>query len=1762
MNTSYTYTYQALGHTIGIWSAEVWETDVNPEDNSSVININFYVRVAHDNQVSNTYNDSNTAWSDITIDGERVLFQAPSNYDLRYNDLKQVPNGFIYELGKITKKIYHDKDGSKTINIVCRHNCGDSAPGTVTCQGDFTLERINVKTASTMTFDNSVYNADSIINMTISASHSHFKHEVVLVYGAYSQEYENLSAGNHKITLPENWRTVLIAGKTANVSAYCFTYDGDKLIGEDKKTLTISNPDTHASLYVPDGVFNIGGKVDFTVNTTNDYMTYTIDYNTTEYPTWILHTIGEKLTKGSHTFTLKEIPWAFKNGLMDQELTTMNIRLRTYHSGELVGTEIKEVFIRNDAYILNIDASINQNAYKENGHYIAGLTRFQIDYNLQSSFEVSSLKIEIIGANSDYEQIDTPKKSGSWTSDLLKYEGQTIVRLTATDVAGHVSSYDIDTVIAEDTSTLVIKRFEELNKKVFLKDAKPNAAHKFKIYLAWENNYPIEGIKFEVTGANTFTKEVNAPTGTSYTWETDEVTQEGVNMVNVVIADTNGSIKTSSFTVKSLIKEETIELDGTCVDKNICIGLVDNEIYKDETRIGIKISVKHIYTIEKIRILINDREQQLLDFDGNATTFFYIDDRKIEVAGTIPIIVAVKDATGEEVAINLSATSYEPEIGPEVPEVDYDDNTEEKIFISEGERLTFRGCSTDLADYQIIYAVAECDIIKATQFCDHLDGSYLNADRHLLRKHCLAHVAASHRFHILKDFGVSGDDTFIHQDAKCKNKFHIYPYDEEMEGFYALQFFPEARPGDLVYIYVRERRKCAFGRWAYSDHWHHHHNIPIAKFFPVCVIPAAPLSLTIYKVEKTDSKLTIQYKNPLYDVENPKKDAIHLIDVCLIVKDNAGNILDTQGKRSKSDTRCRDALWGRTWLYFTERRWHNCVPRGTTGYNDKEIFDMTFDISRYPKDSNMFVVAFYYVDYYRNPSIYSTSNIININKPTLNMNIQFLEPENETVSLTPNPTFKLRVSKVEEDGVNYTTIYENFNFAIKWHRHHWHKHPIWFRCPRRLDCQMPHFLDIHCHRHCHPWHNAWHPHHHIHHWHKHHHCHHDHHRFKIPELPVNSESNFKDSALFISANDNNHTNIGEIDVDTLLEQGYIDFNWKQEDGQFLSIGENKIEAYTCPYKEVEQKKIEHDDLDGYWLSDKTFISMPVMPWNPFAHTALKPYDDPWDRVESTVLHLKFPYRILKENRTYTLKFLSFADRGFHYPHRCCISHKHDLDRLCSARIFIDVVGVKLKACKWIHDNIIYRPAYQLIDTTITEAAEVNHYGRWMTHTVSFTTPDLDDFNESIKLGHFIKVIVKIRGIHRLKVKGVTLTCSDNTPPIEVGKGEIDTSKKENKTQMTLVYPGVITPNLPDLPDGYIHYDYVNPLRYDDILNLRRYLETVSQVYGVSNVVMPTWRTLIRDQSYLQARDFNDIKEYCIKLFTAISDKYKTTFKGDIGLFRKLPTIQINDRRGPKDFSNRGKHYFPEWDDLIDALNAQITKPTIVLGTSTSVEGATWSQTDNKWIRHNQPVLLRNTTIIPAPEPEPLPPSPVEEQFKSISCATWYRKFWDNPFTNWDNWYPNNAYIQYKECMFHNSRFENFLILTGRETMVKEAFYFFGDKLMKLKNVCPNGEVTFTFHFIPLKFYGPEVPPGIRFNVYSHPYSSILTAHGTRNTLCSHAVHLGYAEMLPDGLTMVFKTNMSKLKKDVKGVIITCSAISHYMEGDFRLRDYCSISVKY
>ena len=106
-----------------------------------------------------------------------------------------------------------------------------------------------------------------------------------------------------------------------------------------------------------------------------------------------------------------------------------------------------------------------------------------------------------------------------------------------------------------------------------------------------------------------------------------------------------------------------------------------------------------------------------------------------------------------------------------------------------------------------------------------------------------------------------------------------------------------------------------------------------------------------------------------------------------------------------------------------------------------------------------------------------------------------------------------------------------------------------------------------------------------------------------------------------------------------------------------------------------------------------------------------------------------------------------------------------------------------------------------------------------------------------------------------------------------------------------------------------------------------------------------------------ANDYNDMKEYCIELFTLIQKKYPYTFNANIEEFNKLPTIVPGDSRGLSTYSNRGKHYFPEWDDLIDAIAGAFFKKTNLIP---SIECATWSSHTDNWIRHNQATFLKTS----------------------------------------------------------------------------------------------------------------------------------------------------------------------------------------------------------
>ena len=437
----------------------------------------------------------------------------------------------------------------------------------------------------------------------------------------------------------------------------------------------------------------------------------------------------------------------------------------------------------------------------------------------------------------------------------------------------------------------------------------------------------------------------------------------------------------------------------------------------------------------------------------------------------------------------------------------------------------------------------------------------------------------------------------------------------------------------------------------------------------------------------------------------------------------------------------------------------------------------------------------------------------------------------------------------------------------------------------------------------------------------------------------------------------------------MLEQGYIDFTWQQQSGRFLSVGENKIEAFTTPYL-YDNEMIDYLEHQSYWVSDTTLYSMPIMPYNPFRNSILKPATKSWADVEGDILTIKIPYALLKPSKEYIFKFSHFADDGFFFEEPGTITSS-DLEDLCEACLFTNVDAVDLIGINYNQKNIIYSPSYCLITNSANIVQEINNYNKWIQNQIRFTTPNESKMIELDKENENIIIKLKVRGINILKIKDITLASSDGSHKVDTDKGTLDVAIRENKKSITVFFQGSID----------IKFGYINPLSYKDMMDLRDYLKALSSVYGVSPKLK--LRTLVKDQSYLMASDYNDMKKYCIELFTLIQKKYPYTFNANIEEFNKLPTIVPGDSRGPSTFSNRGKHYFPEWDDLIDAIAGAFFKQTNLIP---STECVTWSSHNDNWIRHNQTTFLKTSDKFTSD-----PQTPTAITFKDVVQVNTTRK---------------------------------------------------------------------------------------------------------------------------------------------------------------------------
>jgi hypothetical protein len=131
-----------------------------------------------------------------------------------------------------------------------------------------------------------------------------------------------------------------------------------------------------------------------------------------------------------------------------------------------------------------------------------------------------------------------------------------------------------------------------------------------------------------------------------------------------------------------------------------------------------------------------------------------------------------------------------------------------KLTITEGVNAKIKGASENIKDYMFIYAKASCNVANAVSKYN-TSSSFYAAPPAELQKALLDNTSKDVSYYILKNF--DDDVTFIQQDEEDRTVFHIRtPNTNEINSFndfYALQWFDNVEPGDLIYLYAIERQK-------------------------------------------------------------------------------------------------------------------------------------------------------------------------------------------------------------------------------------------------------------------------------------------------------------------------------------------------------------------------------------------------------------------------------------------------------------------------------------------------------------------------------------------------------------------------------------------------------------------------------------------------------------------------------------------------------------------------------------------------------------------------------------------------------------------------------------------------------------------------------------------------------------------------------------------------------------------------------------------
>lgn len=183
-----------------------------------------------------------TTYPKLTLDGTTET-KSLAGYDLSSSNTRVL-------LGSITKNVYHNSDGTKTVSASFTWDPDNSYLNTVT--GSASKVLTTIPRATTPTFSAASVALNGSVTITLNPADSSFKHKIRYDFGNFTGQADGLSIGwdftgqgkqSVTFTPPETLGSAIPTANSGTCKIICYTYTSSGThIGTTTKNITITVP--------------------------------------------------------------------------------------------------------------------------------------------------------------------------------------------------------------------------------------------------------------------------------------------------------------------------------------------------------------------------------------------------------------------------------------------------------------------------------------------------------------------------------------------------------------------------------------------------------------------------------------------------------------------------------------------------------------------------------------------------------------------------------------------------------------------------------------------------------------------------------------------------------------------------------------------------------------------------------------------------------------------------------------------------------------------------------------------------------------------------------------------------------------------------------------------------------------------------------------------------------------------------------------------------------------------------------------------------------------------------------------------------------------------------------------------------------------------------------------------------------------------------------------------------------------------------------